>query len=272
MRDNKRSQMKYERYEKEREAKLLAKEKIKILQKELNIANMERRKLSDQMVKAYQEISRLKNFENENKSLKKDKTELLEELQKSSKENHKLQKKLIKLYENSHNTPIESNLDSDLESPIINESQMLGHSRIFSNSRGSLVDFNLNKSNDYYEDEPSLINSKSMMLDTKGIDKSKYLTNSNTRLNETMVSYDRGVNRFQKKILIEKDKEIDDKNREIDEISRKYEDKLRDLNKSRNEERDKYEKKLKSFGRSFKTLTSKRKQRYLTGRVKTPVP
>jgi chromosome segregation ATPase len=39
---NQKTQIKYERYEKEREAKLLAKEKIKLLQKELSIALLEK--------------------------------------------------------------------------------------------------------------------------------------------------------------------------------------------------------------------------------------
>lgn len=42
MRVNQKTQIKYERYEKEREAKMLAKDKIKLLQKELNIANIDK--------------------------------------------------------------------------------------------------------------------------------------------------------------------------------------------------------------------------------------
>lgn len=42
MRDNQKTKIKYERFEQEREARLLAKDKIKLLQKELNTANMEK--------------------------------------------------------------------------------------------------------------------------------------------------------------------------------------------------------------------------------------
>lgn len=42
IRTNKITQMKYERYEKEREAKMLAKNEIKILRKELSDVNMEK--------------------------------------------------------------------------------------------------------------------------------------------------------------------------------------------------------------------------------------
>lgn len=268
LKDNKRSQVKYERYEKEREAKMLAKEKIKLLQRELNISNMERRKLNDQIVRSYKEISRLKNFESENKSLKRDKTELLEELQKASRENHKLQKKIIKLYEvNSYGN--EAPNGSDFESPLTDDDQILQDSQLFSNSEDrNVIDFNMNKSTDYYEDEGTPGNSKSMVM-SKRVDRNKYL-NSNPRLNETVVS-ERGVNRFQKKILLDKEKEIEVKNQEIYDISRKYEYKIRELNKSRNDDRDKYETKLQGLGKSFKTLTHRKRVRNINSRAMTPV-
>ena len=247
---------------------MLAKDKIKLLQRELNIANMGKRKLNDQIIRSYQEISRLKNFESENKSLKRDKTELLEELQKASKENHKLQKKLIKMYENNQYSNEIQN-DSEFESPVMDDSQFLQNSQLCSNSKDSrIMDFNVNKSTDHYEDEYTPGNSKSMIM-TRKVDRSKYLT-LNPRLNNSMVS-DRGVNRFQKKILYEKDKEIEDKNQEIDEISQKYEIKIRELNKSRNEERNKYETKLQEFGKSIKTITKRKRIRNFTSRAKTPI-
>mmetsp|Transcript_28119 Transcript_28119/g.24848 ORF Transcript_28119/g.24848 Transcript_28119/m.24848 type:complete len:134 (+) Transcript_28119:337-738(+) len=132
------------------------------------------------------------------------------------------------------------------------------------------MDLSMNKSTDYYEEDFNAANSKSVMIDNK-LNKSKYLT-TNRRLNETTVSYDRSVNRFQKKILVDKDRELDDKDKEIEEISQGYENKIRDLNKSRNDERNKYEEKLNGLGRSFKTLASKRKMKCsTTKRANTPI-
>ena len=228
-----------------------------------------------------QEISRLKNFENENKSLRNDRLDLLEELRKSNKENQKLQTKLINYYETSKYDEGSQN-DSDYESPG-NENQILRHSQLMSNSKDrSGIDLNIDKSAEF--NESMLIeNSKSMMISNghkKHISLSKYL-NMPSRLNETMISSDRHMNRFNKKVLQEKEKEIDNKNREIENISKRYEDKIRELNKSRNEERDKYEQKLTKLGSSFKNLTrnkhSARSKNYntvssLTQRAATPVP
>lgn len=43
---------------------MLAKDKIKLLQHELNIVNIEQRKLNDNIIRSYQEIFRLKKIEN----------------------------------------------------------------------------------------------------------------------------------------------------------------------------------------------------------------
>lgn len=271
IRTNQRVQMKYERYEKEREAKMLAKDKIKLLQKELTTANMEKKRVSEQLLRSYQEISRLKIYENENKSLKKDRLDLLEELRKSNKENQKLQTKLICFFEN--NKYGDSQQDSDFESPI-NENHYMSNSRIFSNSKDkSQLEFNMDKSADLDDDEFYNENSKSMMISNnhkKNISLSKYL-NGKGRLNETVVSSDRNMNRFKKKFILEKDKEIEDKNKEIEEISKKYEDKIQELNKSRNEERTKYEQKLQGLSSNFKTFSHKRRGKHLTQRANTPV-
>mmetsp|Transcript_28231 Transcript_28231/g.28027 ORF Transcript_28231/g.28027 Transcript_28231/m.28027 type:complete len:178 (+) Transcript_28231:3-536(+) len=82
---------------------------------------------------------------------------------------------------------------------------------------------------------------------------------------------DRSTNRFQKKILLDKDREIDSKNKEIEDVTKKYEEKIRELNKSRNDEREKYETKLQGLGKSFKTLTTRNKGRNLKARAKTPI-
>jgi len=59
-RSNQKIKMKYERFEQEKEAKLLAKEKIKLLEKEVNDSNLEKKRVSDQLLRSYQEIARLK--------------------------------------------------------------------------------------------------------------------------------------------------------------------------------------------------------------------
>lgn len=237
--------------------------------------------MSDQLLKSYQEITRLKIFENENKSLRNDRLDLLEELRKLNKENQKLQTKLINYYETSKYDEGSQN-DSDYESPN-NENQILRHSQLLSTSKDrSGLDLNIDKSAEF--NESMLIeNSKSMMINNghkKHISLSKYL-NMPSRLNETMISSDRHMSRFNKKILTEKEKEIENKNKEIEQISKRYEEKIRELNKSRNDERENYEKKLTKLGSSFKTLTrnkmSARSKNYNTinshtHRAVTPVP
>ena len=60
IRNNHKVQIKCERFEQEKEAKLLAKEKIKVLNKELRDSTMKNKKISEQLLRSYQEISRLK--------------------------------------------------------------------------------------------------------------------------------------------------------------------------------------------------------------------
>lgn len=93
-----------------------------------------------------------------------------------------------------------------------------------------------------------------------------------TRLNETMV-LDKGMNRFNKKVLLQKDKELEEKTKEVDNISRKYEAKINQLNKSRNQDREKYENQIKSLRDDVKTIKNrhKYKKRPITTRANTPV-
>lgn len=58
IRTNQITQMKYDRFEQEKEAKTIAKEKIKLLTKEIRDANMEKKRLSEKLSKWYLEISR----------------------------------------------------------------------------------------------------------------------------------------------------------------------------------------------------------------------
>ena len=275
IRTNHNTKKKYERFEQEREAKMLAKDKIKLLQKELSNALMEKKKVSDQLIRSYQEISRLKNYENENKSLKKDRLELLDDLRKSNKENQHLQIKLINYYETSKYGDDSQN-DSDYGSPINNENQVLQNSNFMSNSKDrSGFDFNPDKSADFEESGFIGDNSKSMMISSghrKQTSLSKYLSIP-SRLNETAISSDNNINRFKKKVILEKEKEIEEKNREIDDVTKRYEDKISELNKSRNDERTNYETKLKNLGSSFKNLTrnKNRGMRFNTQRAMTPV-
>jgi hypothetical protein len=242
---------------------------------------LKNKRSSDQLIKSYQEISRLKNYENENKSLRNDRLDLLEELRKLNKENQKLQTKLINYYETSKYDDGSQN-DSDYESPN-NDNQVLRHSQLLSTSKDrSGLDLNIDKSAEFNE-SMQIENSKSMMVNNghkKHISLSKYL-NIPSRLNETMISSDRHMNRFNKKVFFEKEKEIEDKNREIEHISNRYEEKIRELNKSRNEERANYEHKLTNLSSSFKALTrnknSARSKNYNTinshaQRAITPVP
>lgn len=60
---------------------------------------MEKAKVEKQLYRSYEEITRLKNLESENRDLKKEKLEILEELRKASKENKQLNDKLIRLME-----------------------------------------------------------------------------------------------------------------------------------------------------------------------------
>lgn len=193
IRTNQKSKAKYDRIEKEREAKVLAIEKIKLLQKEIKIEKIEKKKLSDQLFRSYNEISYLKNFERENKSLKKEKTELLEEIRQLNRENHKLSTKIMKTYEKSQYGGGDFQGDSDFESP-------------------AQENHNYENSLDCDESGFLISNSQSMMMPTghkKNISLAKYLNNS--KLNETTISVDRSMNRFHKKILVEKDKEIEEK-------------------------------------------------------------
>jgi hypothetical protein len=256
IRTTQKSKAKYDRIDKEREAKVLAIEKIKLLQKEIKIEKIEKKKVSDQLFRSYNEISFLKNFERENKSLKKEKTELLEEIRQLNRENHKLSTKIMKTYEKSqYGGDIRGDIqgDSDFESP-------------------AQENHNYENSLDHDESGFLISNSQSMIMPTghkKNISLSKYLNNS--KLNETTISMDRSMNRFHKKILVEKDKEIDEKNKEMEEISRVYEEKLLDLNKSRTEERSKYEKNLKEIGSGLKVKSHKRNRRIVTNRTQTPI-
>jgi len=96
---------------------------------------------------------------------------------------------------------------------------------------------------------------------------SRYLTIP-SRLNETTISADRNMNRFTKKVIVQKDKELEEKTKEIDEITKKYEDKIKELNISRNEDREKFEKQLQTF----KIVKPNRRPfRGNTTRAKTPV-
>lgn len=51
IRTNQITQMKYDRFEQEKEAKTIAKEKIKLLTKEIRDANMEKKRLSEKLSK-----------------------------------------------------------------------------------------------------------------------------------------------------------------------------------------------------------------------------
>lgn len=127
------------------------------------------------------------------------------------------------------------------------------------------------------EDEGfSIENSKSMMLSRNDRGNtsllSRYLTIP-SRLNETVISSDRTPNRFSKKIILQKDKEIEEKQKELEDISLKYEEKLSELNKSRNEDREKYEKQIKSFRSELHTIkhNKSRYHRQAATRSNTPV-
>lgn len=60
-------------------------------------------------------------------------------------------------------------------------------------------------------------------------------------------------------------------NKEIEEISRVYEEKLQELNKSRTEDRRKYENNLKELGSGFKVKNQRRKVRGVPHRAQTPM-
>lgn len=197
---------------------------------------------------------------------------MLEELRRSNKENQKLQNKLILMYENSG-----CQNDSDQESPGI-ENQFFNNniSRYgMSNAKEDNLVLNLDeKSYDLEDDSFNIDNSKSMMMSrnehSHNNSLSRFLTIP-SRLNETVISNDKKMNKFNKKVLIQKDKEIEEKSREIDEISKKYEAKINELNKSRNEDRQKYAKEIEQFRTDTLMMKSGKSRPSTTKASKTPI-
>lgn len=92
--------------------------------------------------------------------MRKDKIDLLEELQRANKENYKLQKNIVKLYE-ANRYSYETSPDSHFESQVIADGQNQENSQLFLNLKHqSLIDFSMNKPTEYYEDEDTPERSK----------------------------------------------------------------------------------------------------------------